>query len=261
MTELPLLPDEETTCDRLAGDWRIVQLRRGHRFSTDDLLTAWLAARAAPGATRLLDLGAGIGSVGLMTLWRMAPTATLVMVEVQALSHALARHTIALNGLEARVSARHGDLRDPESVPERGHFELVTGSPPYIPLGRGQVSSHPQRAGARIELRGDVFDYCTTAARALAPGGSFVFCHAGGDPRPEKAIDQAGLTLRARQDVVFRPRQAPTIALFCCGFGGEREDLPTLHIRGEDGRWTEEYLALREEMGTQIRRETGDPRS
>lgn len=255
------LPDEELTCDRLAGDWRIFQLRRGHRFSTDDLLTAWTAAEAAPQATRLLDLGAGIGSVGLMTLWCLRPEATLVMVEVQALSHSLARRTLALNGLEGRVSARLGDLREPGMVPERAAFELVTGSPPYIPLGRGVVSAHPQRAGARMELRGDVFDYCDAAARALAPGGRFCFCHAAGDPRPEQAVERAGLRLLHRQDVVFRPHQAPTIALFCCAWEGERVDRPAFHIRGEDGRWTADYLALRARMGTTVERSTGDPRA
>ncbi len=35
------------------------QLRRGHRFSTDDLVTAWRASAARPDAGDLLDLGAG----------------------------------------------------------------------------------------------------------------------------------------------------------------------------------------------------------
>jgi tRNA1(Val) A37 N6-methylase TrmN6 len=54
--------------DSLAGGWRIYQLRRGHRFSADDLLTAWAAVEARPEARTLLDLGAGIGSVGLVSL-------------------------------------------------------------------------------------------------------------------------------------------------------------------------------------------------
>ena len=40
--------DAETTLDRLTGGWRIYQLRRGHRFSTDDVLTAWTALGALP---------------------------------------------------------------------------------------------------------------------------------------------------------------------------------------------------------------------
>ena len=244
-------PDE--TLDLLAGDWRIVQLRRGHRFTTDDLLTAWLAWQVRPDARRLLDIGAGIGSVGLLTLWKMAPDAHLTMVEVQALSHGLARKTLAINGLESRVTARNGDLRDPAMVPDGEIYDLITGSPPYIPPGKGIMSSHPQRAAARIELHGDVYDYCRTAARALAPDGWFCFVHAAADPRPERAIAAAGLTLRRRVDVYFRSTQPPTIALFAASWGGEREDGPPVVVRDAEGAFTPEVLALRREMGASLR--------
>ena len=247
---------EPVSCDRLAGDWRIWQLVRGHRFSADDLMTAWLAAEVAPRAAHLLDLGAGIGSVGLMTLWRMSASAHLTMVEAQSVSHALARRTIAENGLEARVSARLGDLRDPGSVPERDHFDLVTGSPPYIPLGKGHVSPHPQRAACRMELRGTIADYAATAARVMHPDGWFVVCFAAGDHRAEAGIAEAGLHLRIRQDVVFRPGQAPTIALFACTrTPGACERRSPLHVRGADRDWTDAYLRMREQMGTEIDRE------
>lgn len=242
-------PGPDETLDRLVGDWHILQLRAGHRFSTDDLLTAYAALRIAPGATRLLDIGAGIGSVGLMTLHGLPPEATLTMVEAQAVSHELARRTVALNGLSGRVEARLGDLRDEASIPEIGAFDLVTGSPPYIPLGKGVVSPHPQRAGARMELRGDVFDYCRAAARAMTPDGHFAFCHAGFDPRPEQAIAAAGLVCLWRQDVIFRHNQAPTIALYACARQGERADLPPLQIRDEEGRFTETYQQVRAGLG------------
>lgn len=238
----------EETLDDIVGDWKIYQLRRGHRFSTDDQGTAWLAARWRPDARRLLDLGAGLGSVGLMTLWAMDPAATLVMVEAQQISHALAVRTVALNGLDARVQTRLGDLRDPESVPEQAHFDLITGSPPYFPLGTAILSSHPQRAACRSELRGDIFDYCATAARALAPDGAFVFCHASGDKRPEAAVAAAGLALKQRIDVHFRAGRPPTISLFATTWSGER--LPDQHIcvRDASGTMTPEWLDLRAEV-------------
>lgn len=246
----PIEPDlppsgDHLTLDALAGHWAIWQLRTGHRFSADDLLTAWTAARARPDAQRLLDLGAGIGSVGLLTLWRMAADARLTMVEVQALSHRLARRTVLYNGLQARVELRHEDLRDWPG----GAFDLVTGSPPYLALGDGTPSRHPQKAAARFELHGDVFDYCRAAARSLTPEGVFCFCHAARDPRPEAAVAAAGLTLIARREVHFRARHPPMIALFTCARVGAREDPPPLLLRDADGRWTAEYLAMRAEMG------------
>jgi tRNA1Val (adenine37-N6)-methyltransferase len=237
------------TLDHLAGSWRIYQLKGGHRFSADDVLTAWTATRQRPAASRVLDLGSGIGSVGLLCLYRL-PAATLLGLEVQELSWALARRTAAFNELEARAEFRRGDLRDPGALHDAGRFPLVTGSPPYFPPGAATVSPHPQRAAARVELHGDVFDYCRRAAEHLEDDGLFVFVHAANDARPEQAVEAAGLRLVERQDVYFRRSQAPTVALFSCGWRGERRIVEPFVIRAEDGRWTQEYLAMREEMGT-----------
>jgi tRNA1(Val) A37 N6-methylase TrmN6 len=240
----------EATLDRLAGDWRIWQLRRGHRFSSDDLFTAWLAGCECPTARRACDLGSGIGSVGLLTLWQLAPEATLVCVEAQELSAGLLRRTLATNGLQQRVESRVGDLRDVGVVPEKRAFDLVTGSPPYIPLGKGVVSPNPQRAAARMELRGSIHDYARTAARILAPGGAFVVCFAAADPRGEQALDEAGLHLHVRQDVVFRAPEPPLITVMLARHEpGPCQRREPVVIRGPDGAWTERYLAIRRAMG------------
>jgi len=239
------MPADAITLDVLAGNWRIFQLRRGHRFSADDLLTAWTAVQAQPEASRLLDLGAGIGSVGLLALWKLSGAAQLTMVEVQADSLALARRTIAYNSLAERVTLYHQDLRQWPG----GTFDLVTGSPPYLPVHRGVWPQHPQKVAARFELHGDVFDYCCTAARSLAAHGVFCFCYAESDARAAQAIARAGLTLVHRQPVYFRASLPPSIALFTCAWRGARSDLPPLIIRDYEGRWTAEYLAIREAMG------------
>lgn len=102
------------TLDRLAGDFVIFQRRRGHRHSTDDLLTAWYAITHAPtpAPARLLDLGSGIGSVGLAVLWCF-PEATLTAIEVQPASHCLLEANIDANGVAHRARGILGDLRNP----------------------------------------------------------------------------------------------------------------------------------------------------
>jgi tRNA1Val (adenine37-N6)-methyltransferase len=246
-------PGPGETLDSLVGSWRLLQLARGHRFSADDMLCAWAAQRARPHAVRLLDLGAGIGSVGLMTLWQLPPAARLVMVEVQRVSHDLARRSIALNGLEGRVEARLGDLRDPTSVPEQAAFDLITCSPPYIPEGRGVASPVPQRAGARLELRGDVFDYLRTAQRALAPGGRVALVHAAADPRPPRAIAEAGLATDWWCEVFFRSGRPASLALYVAGhpadLAGPAQPRPPVVLRDRAGRWSGVYRELRRELG------------
>ncbi len=246
MAALQPAPDE--TLNRLAGAWRVFQLRRGHRFATDDVLTAWTAVNALPEARRLLDLGAGTGSVGLMTLMHMAPTARLVSVELQPRSVALIHKTLALNQIADRVEVRAGDLRDPTLFSPGETFDLITANPPYLEPGTVRRSPYEHRALARLELNGDIFDYCRVAARHLSPDGVFCFCHQARDPRPEQAIHRAGLALQARQDVVFRAGAPPLLALFRCAWTGVREDLEPLVVREAGGGWSEPYRQVRIEM-------------
>ena len=97
----PDVPPEETL-DYISGHFRLFQLRDGHRFSTDDVLTAWYGTSWCPTASAMLDLGSGIGSVATIAAWRL-PGARLVTVEAQEISVALARKSARFNGLEERV--------------------------------------------------------------------------------------------------------------------------------------------------------------
>jgi len=239
---------QDETLDRLTGAWWILQLARGHRYNTDDVLTAWTALKVRPEVERVLDLGSGVGSVGLMVLQELPAGATLTSLEVQAVSAGLARRTAALNGITGRVDMRHGDLRDDAILVDCDAFPLILANPPYLSPGKAVASPHPQRAAARLELHGDVFDYCRTAASKLAEDGRFCFCHSARDPRPERAITDAGLRILARRDVVFRHGQPPMLALFECGWTGPRVKRTPLCIRGQDGRWAQPYLEIRRTM-------------
>lgn len=248
MVKTPAVTPDESL-DQLTEDWWVFQLKKGHRFSTDDVVTAWTAGQARPDARRLIDIGAGIGSVGLMTLYFMGEDATSVFVEAQEISHKLCRKTIEYNGLGDRVELRLGDLRDLAIDSEAKSFDLVTGSPPYTPVDKGVVSPHPQRAACRMELRGSVYDYCRTAARLMKQDGTFVFVHAASDPRPELAIKEAGLVLNERRDVMFRDGRPPTISVFKCSFSGDRNDAQPFVMRTREGDWGPDRQRMRLSLG------------
>ena len=204
---------DEVTLDQLTAGWTIRQRAKGHRHSTDDLLTGWYAAEKAPHARRLLDLGAGIGSVGMLALWRAPTDATLVSIEAQQISFALLEHNIADNGLGARVRPIHGDLRE-VALPET--FELVTGSPPYWDVSEGVLPADPQKQAARFELRGTVADYAAAARRHLAPGARFVFCFPTVQgARALAACAAAELVVETERDVIPRLGAAPLFTLYC----------------------------------------------
>src|SRR5882757_4845986 len=106
-----VLPENETL-DAISGHFRLFQLLNGHRFSTDDVLTAWYGTSWCPTARTALDLGSGIGSVGMIAAWRL-PGARFVTIEAQEESVRLAQKSALYNGLETRYEIRQGDFRDP----------------------------------------------------------------------------------------------------------------------------------------------------
>lgn len=241
---------ESVTLDGLTGEWFIFQRARGHRHSVDDVLTAAYALEVSPAVVRHLDLGTGIGTVGLLVLWGMGPHAQLTAIEAQAVSHRLLLANIADNLLTARVQPLLGDLRDLHAGEQ---FPLITGSPPYFPTSAGIVPQDSQKAHARFELRGDVQDYARAAQRHLAPAGWFVFCF----PTPQKAralaaVTGAGLAVARLRDVIPRVGLSPLFSLFACRHPADVSQCATeapLVVRGADGQLTDEMQRVRRGFG------------
>jgi tRNA1Val (adenine37-N6)-methyltransferase len=245
------------TLDAISGYFRVFQLRKGHRFSTDDVLTAWYGTTWAPTARTVLDLGSGIGSVGMIAAWRL-PGAKFVTVEAQTQSVALARRSACYNGLEARYEIRAGDFRDPAILRAEERFELVLGSPPYFPEGTGVVGDHPQKIACRFEQRGSIVDYCRVASEHLAPGGWFACVFPDAQrTRVDEAAHQAGLSLVRSRPVVLREDEPPLLSLFAWvraidlppAFRRQPWTEPPLIIRDRQGRVHPEYSAVKLSIG------------
>ncbi len=255
----PLAVEPHETLDAISGHFRLFQLRDGHRFSTDDILTAWYGTSWCPTAHAALDLGSGIGTVGTICAWRL-PGARFVTVEAQGESVKLARKSARYNGLTDRYEIREGDFRAEGIIRADEKFELITGSPPYFPLGAGVESEHPQKLACRFELRGTVADYCSTAAKHLASGGFFA-CVFPNEPaqlaRVEAGARDANLVIVRRRPVVFREGEPPLVALFGMmrtqdlpeWFRGPTWVEPDLIIRTRKGEIHPEYSAVKLAIG------------
>lgn len=248
-----LAPHDDEDLAYLLGDFRIFQKKRGHRWSLDDFATAWVAirmqrARSSPIA-RAADLGCGIGSVLMMIAWAF-PDTIVHGVEAQDLSVELARRSLAYNGLVDRCAVRHGDLRDPAAL--EGRFDLVTGTPPYIPIGHGLVSERQQREPCFFETRGGIEDYALAAARVLADDGRFVVC-GGFQPSDRGAVAAAGAGLHLHETVDVVPREGKPVLfrVFVMAKherpGGPREG--RFVVRDEDGKLAADMVEARREMG------------
>lgn len=259
LTGLPAAAEGETL-DAISGHFRLFQLANGHRFSTDDVLTAWYGTSWCPTARTVLDLGSGLGTVGMIAAWRL-PGARFVTVEAQEESVRLARKSAAWNGLEDRYEIRTGDFRSPDVIGADERFDLVLGSPPYFPLGTGVEGDHPQKVACRFEVRGSIADYCATAARHLGHGGFFACVFPITPDEQEARVREgavaAGLTIVRRRPVVLREGERPLLGLFGMMRAGdlpERMRLqtwsePPLIIRSRDGSVHPEYSAVKLSFG------------
>jgi tRNA1Val (adenine37-N6)-methyltransferase len=239
------------TRDRLTRDVWVEQRARGHRFSSDDMATAFLACRAAPNAQRVLDLGCGLGSVLLHLAWSL-PRATLVGVEAQAVSYALLERNVANSGFAGRVAIHHGDLRDETTVSalaSHGAFDLITGTPPYFPAGTALDSTDEQRAYARIEYRGGVEAYLEAGARLLANDGVVVLCgDTQADERVGRAAESARLGLAGRCDVIPREGEPALFTIWTLRrVADDAAETPRtrMTLRDRGGARTDDAAALR----------------
>lgn len=230
-------PSADEELSYLCGDWRIFQKKTGHRWSLDDLVTAWVACREMPSAHDALDLGCGLGSVLMLCAWKL-PGCAFTGIEAQSDRAALARRSLRWNGITERARVLEGDFR--HGLPD-SKFDLITGTPPYFPEGTGTVSEKPHAEACRFELRGGVEDYVKAAMPRLARGGVFVMCGTrSAIPRPLLAMRLVVIP-KAGKDPLF------TVEVAKHEIGSRREE--ELVVRGEDDQWTRQFSALRASMG------------
>jgi tRNA1Val (adenine37-N6)-methyltransferase len=255
---------DERSDDAITRDFRVFQRVRGHRYSLDDVLTAYVAAKAKPGGLRVLDLGSGIGSVALMVAWKL-PEAEITTVEAQEISFALQRENFARNGLTSRSMQLFGDFRDEsmrEAARARGLFALITGTPPYFDPKSALASSDSQRTYARLEMRGGVEAYIETAAPLLTEGGALVVC--ADALKPERVLAAAAQCgLHPSEALVVHPRagKAPLFTVWTLRKRmSEVPFVPTPWIaRDEHGVRTPAQYEIRAFFGLPMNERTSDP--
>lgn len=161
----------------LGGRLAVSQPARGFRAGLDSVL---LGAAVAPGARRLLDLGAGVGTAALVAL-ADRPGLAATLCEADPAAAGLARNNISANGFDERarvievdVGAR-GSERLAAGLAANG-FDSIIANPPFFDPAAGTAPS-AARAAAR-HMPGDALDiWLRTAATHAAPGGEVIVIH------------------------------------------------------------------------------------
>jgi tRNA1(Val) A37 N6-methylase TrmN6 len=234
----------------LGGRLMLVQPRRGHRVGTDAALLVAAAGDARQG--RIVDVGAGVGAVGL-ALAERNPLVSVDLVEIDPEAAALAEGNAERNGLRGRTRVLRLDALNAKERREAGLPEsascLVT-NPPFFDARAVRVSPDAGKARAHVlghaEAGARLADWILASLAILAPGGRFVMIH-----RPD-ALGAILVGIGGRLGALALLPVHPAIGasahrLLVSGVKGSKAPLrlaPGLVLHGPDGRLTAEADAI-----------------
>jgi tRNA1(Val) A37 N6-methylase TrmN6 len=234
----------------LGGRLLLMQPKRGHRVGTDAALLVAAAGDAWQG--RIVDVGTGVGAVGLVLAQRNALT-SVDLVELDPELAQLADSNAARNGLQARTRVLRLDALNPRDRREAGLAEsanCVVTNPPFFDART--VRASPDGGKARAHVLGGEDPSATLAhwiqasLAMLAPGGRFVMIH-----RPD-ALGAILAGIGSRLGALVLLPVHPTIGasahrLLVSGVKGSKAPLrlaPGLVLHWADGRLTAEADAI-----------------
>lgn len=240
----PMLEPGERLDHLLTQDLKIIQSPEVFSFSLDAVLLARYAGVPARG--RVLDLCTGNGVVPLLLTTRTA--ASIDGVEIQPKLADMARRSVALNGLEDRITIIEADLREwSKRADVRGAYDAVTINPPYLPRGSGEYKENIHKAMARHEIGCTLDDAAAACAAAVKSGGRVTMVH-----RPSRLADIIETLRRHRLEpkrmrLVHPKREAEANIVLIESLKDGRPELrlePPLIVYEPDGRYTDELLHI-----------------
>jgi tRNA1Val (adenine37-N6)-methyltransferase len=237
--------------DRLSGDLVIYQPEQGQRYTTDDVLVAWLAVRELreepPDVPSFLELGCGLCAVSMIVLWCCRELSG-IGIEVAEQRLACTKKSLTANQLDSRFNLINADLR---ALRLKNRFDLITSSPPYYEFREGPVSFDPDRARVRFETKGSIEDYFQAAAAHAAPGARFITVYPTRfKERLSSAAAANGFFIQRSIDIIPRSGKPALFTLFTC----VNQKPASLHaeeltVRGRDQLFTPEFREMRRMLG------------
>ena len=124
----------------------------------------------------MLDLGTGTGIIPIL-LAAKTKGESFSGLEISEKSVDMAVRSVALNGIEDRVSIVQGDIKKAGELFAPASFDVVTSNPPYMTESHGLVNQDLDKAAARHEIFCTLEDVVSAAARLLKAGGRFYMVH------------------------------------------------------------------------------------
>lgn len=158
---------EDETLDEISGI-KIIQKKKGYRFSRDSLLLAEFVN--LKDVKKAMDLGTGSGIIAIL-LAKRSTGLEVTGVELQDDLFDLAMRNVELSSLSDRVEIIKGDIIMLKNIFEEGNFDLIVSNPPYFPAGKGRTGPSRERTMARHEVAITMADIIEVSSFLLMEGG------------------------------------------------------------------------------------------
>ena len=185
-----LVKENERIDDLQRNGYRIIQDPDRFCFGMDAVLLSGFAA--AKKGDHVLDLGTGTGIIPIL-MEAKTEAEHLTALEIQPESADMARRSVALNGLESKISIVTADIKEAKVLFHKASFQVITSNPHYLIGQHGLVNPHGEKAIARHEILCTLEDVIENAAALLVPGGHFFMVH-----RPFRLAEIMGTLMKYR---------------------------------------------------------------
>lgn len=238
------LREGERLDDLMRGGLHIIQRPDCFRFGTDAVLLAHFAH--ITGQERVCDLGTGCGILPLLMCAR-ASRATVDAVEIQSMLSDMACRSVALNGLEGRITVHQADLCHLQGVLPSGKYDAVVCNPPYGKNGQGLPSMTEAVRIARHETLCTLADIFAASARLLKNGGRLCMIHQSGRAADVlEGMRACGIEPKIVRAVHYQADQPAKLVLFegRKQAGSGLSWLPPLILRDAQGEETQELRKI-----------------
>ena len=154
------------------------QPQSGYRAGVDAVLLAASVAAPSDRPLKVLDLGAGVGVVGLCVARRM-DNAIVTLLEREPELAGFARDNVAINSMAGRVQVVAADLGAPaETLGLKAEaFDHVLANPPFFDPASCRPPRDPLRASAHVMPVEGLDTWLRVMARLTRPGGIATMIH------------------------------------------------------------------------------------
>ncbi|NLG32343.1 MAG: methyltransferase, partial [Syntrophomonadaceae bacterium] len=166
--ELSVVKEDESVDDLILGGLRIIQPKKGYRFSLDSILLAHFVE--IKDSAMIVDLGTGNGVIPII-LSLLSKNSRIIGVELQEKMVDRAKRSLIINRLESRVKILQADIKDLSNVLLPNSADIVVSNPPFWKKGEGLIAADPEQAMARHELTVQMEDIVYAASRVLKSKG------------------------------------------------------------------------------------------